>query len=358
MEDNFKDYLIRMKPFIDGGIASLLAEKKDLDEEVGAMLMKGKRLRGALLFYVADAVRDQNTPFPVKEAMDLAVAVELAHSASLILDDMLDEDCTRRGLPTLHLTRGQKQAMLDTIGVLTLPYDLAGEHGRIYTQTLAETQRRMASGVIREMVKKPDLPASRLYDTIITKKTGCLFGLATMWGYLIGHRIGIIHETKMVEQPTVMQAFTVPPMVNLVTAGGWRRWGIHVGKAMQIADDIADLYAIERDEREKKSWGSEALLLLLSADLVIKDLVSDLKDLALQPERAKLLLSQKGVKEALKIKLVEESAAAVQILMGMEDLSQDIFKQLGAVPFIIEDIMIGEVTEARDDGHEERESSH
>jgi len=324
MEDNFRDYLVRMKPFIDGAIAALLMKRKeDFDDEVKPLLLRGKRLRGSLLFYVADALRDPNQPFPMKKVMELAVAVELAHSASLILDDMLDEDCTRRGLPTLHLSRGQKQAMLDTIGVLTLPYEIAGEYGDCYTQSLAETQRRMASGVLREMIRKPDLPATRLYDTIITKKTGCLFGLATLWGFL-----AVREEVPMIKPWEVMKE--------------WRRWGVHVGKAMQIADDIADLLAIELDNREKKSWGSEALLLLLSADHAAKELVGDLKDLTLHREKAKLLLSHAGVKEALKERMTEETTAAMEILFKME-MDPDAFKLLGQVPFIIEDIMIGEV---------------
>jgi len=321
MEDNFRDFLIRMKPYVDGGIAAVLMKKtEDFDDEMRLLLLKGKRLRGCLLLYVADLLREPDQPLTALPALDLAVAVELAHSASLILDDMLDEDCTRRGLPTLHLSRGQKQAMLDTIGVLTLPYDLAGAHGQVYTQSLAETQRRMASGVLREMIRKPDLPASRLYDTIITKKTGCLFGLATGWGCMVAEGPERAHFYE------------------------WRRWGIHVGKTMQIADDIADLLAIERDDRGKKPWGSEALLLLLSADHAAKELATDLKDLTLHPEKAKLLLSHAGVKEALKEHMIEETTAAMEILLKME-MDPDAFKLLGQVPFIIEDIMISEVTD-------------
>ncbi len=36
-------------------------------------------------------------------ALDLASAVEIAHAASLIVDDMLDDDNIRHGMPALHL---------------------------------------------------------------------------------------------------------------------------------------------------------------------------------------------------------------------------------------------------------------
>jgi len=337
--DNFRTFLARVKPDIDQKIAEVLTREHEIDEEVKPLLLKGKRLRGGLLLYVADNLKPQGAGLDWKKALDLAVAGELSHGASLILDDMLDEDLTRRGLPTLHLSRGQKQAMLDTIGILTLPYEIAGKYGDCYTQSLADTQRHMALGVLREMfeIRTRDLPAGSLYDTIITKKTGYGFGLAALWGFMAAKD-------------------DVPMIKPWVEMEKWRTWGIHVGKTMQIADDIADLLAVDLDNRGKRSWGSEILLLMIGTEHLAKDLVSDLKDLELHPEKTKLILSHAGVKEALKDRMVKESTAAMMILMKME-MDPDVFKLLGQVPFIIADIMLGEVLGEDRGGHKEREGT-
>jgi len=336
----FQDFLGEVKPEIDRRIGNLLTQEEELDEEVKTLLLKGKRLRGGLLLYVLEALEGRvpsihehfaNTPgiAPVSHrwvvGMDLACAVELAHSASLILDDMLDEDLTRRGLPALHLSRGQKQAMLDTIGVLTLPYDLAGKWGQVYTQSLTATQRHMASGVIRELIKKPDLPATRLYDIIITKKTGCLFGLSTLWGFLAARG-----DIPVIKPWEVMRA--------------WRTWGVHVGKVMQIADDLVDLAAVKRGTREKRSWGSEALLLLMTVDLTAKSLVTDLKHGTLDTSKARLFLSNEGVWTALNRRLQDEKMAALQYITDQNLLpgSFNHWDNFRKTPWEIEEIMLGE----------------
>ena len=65
-------------------------------------------------------------------ALDLASAVEIAHASSLIVDDMLDEDDTRHGMPALHVTAGHKSAMLSTIGLLSYPYQIASRYGEAW----------------------------------------------------------------------------------------------------------------------------------------------------------------------------------------------------------------------------------
>ncbi|MCE5339353.1 MAG: polyprenyl synthetase family protein [Methanomicrobiaceae archaeon] len=204
-----------------------------IDPGVVPLLLRGKRMRAGLLLCIHTALA--RAAAPTRQALDLACAVELAHAASLILDDMLDGDTVRRGVPSLHLTRGEGRAILDAVGILALPYALAAPYGTRYVTMLASTQQSMVRGVAWEMLGEARLPVVELYDAIITRKTGCLFSLAAAWGAMAaGGDDGIVAM--------------------------FADYGLSAGKAMQIADDITDLHALAAGVRGCRP-GSEALLL-------------------------------------------------------------------------------------------------
>lgn len=79
----------------------------------GAMA-HGKRLRPCLLRHVAGPDADPEA------VLDMAVALEMVHSASLVLDDLpaMDNALLRRGRPTTHVLHGEATAILTAIGLL------------------------------------------------------------------------------------------------------------------------------------------------------------------------------------------------------------------------------------------------
>lgn len=80
----------------------------------------GKRLRPLLVIMAA---RDLGWPGP---ALDVGCALELVHTASLILDDLpcMDDAKTRRGKPAIHMSFGEDVANLASIALLTRAYGL------------------------------------------------------------------------------------------------------------------------------------------------------------------------------------------------------------------------------------------
>lgn len=289
---SFQEYLDQVKPIVDARICEV-ASRKLRDDYLVRLLMRGKRLRAGLLSLVFESTSGKS----LDGTVDLACAVELAHSASLIIDDMLDEDEMRRGMPTVHMTEGQKRAMLDTVGILSLPYDLVVPYGERFVQSLAATQRGMVSGVLKEVLHDSELPASKIYDLIIKQKTGKPFGLAASWGYLAG-----LNGKKNGANGQLQK---------------WTAYGIHVGKAMQIADDIADLDQVMRT-RKKAGVGSELLLLrCVTAERLAKELFSDIRKMTLHFEKAKELWSREGVQESLRLKLQKEITAAQETVLDI-----------------------------------------
>ncbi len=224
----FALYLAEIRPEIDARIERFLSSLHpgDLSDDTMVLLRGGKRLRAGMTMLLFDALADQ----PRSAAIDLAAAIEIAHATSLILDDILDEDGERRGRPTLHLSLGLKRTILEVTGVLSFPYALISRYGGWYVEEMARTHYRMVQGVLGEIEGEPAIPLPERYDRVIASKTGELFGLAAGYGAAIaGSPSSIVRSAA--------------------------RYGRSVGKAMQVADDIADL------SRSGKPSGSEALLL-------------------------------------------------------------------------------------------------
>jgi geranylgeranyl pyrophosphate synthase len=313
----FQNYLSVIKPEIDERI-EFITTAGLVDPDVIPLLLNGKRLRGGLLMLVYESISKSDN---YNKALDLACALELAHSASLILDDMIDEDDIRRGLPTLHLTHGHKKAMLEAIGILSLPYDLAANSGSQYVSMLADTQRIMVSGAVKELFKNPDLPASKLYDMIITHKTGRLFSLAAKWGY--------------------MAALGLPK--DAPGAFIFGNYGLHCGKAMQTADDITDLYEIMGGEKTS-NFGSEILLLsCVGVDGLAKEFMRDLKNRDLDFSKVnKLKHTIHNTLVGMHDKEIEKATSCVDEMSNWYNINHDNKERLKTAPREIVKVMKGE----------------
>ena len=72
----------------------------------------GKYLRPSLAILSAKAIKPDMTIEQRAQLINLCVAVELIHSASLVHDDIIDNDLIRRGQKTLNNIYGRKVAVL------------------------------------------------------------------------------------------------------------------------------------------------------------------------------------------------------------------------------------------------------
>lgn len=231
---SFLAYLDRIKPKVDERIQHLFENGSEgsVDRRLEAPLRHGKRLRAGLLMLIFETYGQEKGR---EMALDLASAVEIAHTSSLIVDDMLDEDDSRHGLPTLHLTAGHKSAMLGTIGLLSYPYQITSRFGEECVLGMARTHRAMVQAATREMKGVPRFRIAETYEGIIENKTGLLFGLAARYG-----------------------AYAAGCTANTIELCS--EFGTLTGKVMQIADDMTDLDALLNGRKTGIS-GSEAILL-------------------------------------------------------------------------------------------------
>jgi geranylgeranyl diphosphate synthase, type II len=231
----FHSYLEGVKPIIDERIMANIGNgpaEASIDPRLETSLRLGKRMRAGLLMLIFETFGEEGGR---QMALDLASAVEIAHAASLIVDDMLDEDDTRHGISSLHITSGHKSAILGTIGLLSYPYQIASRYGGDCVLGLARTHRAMVRGATRELKSVPSFGVGQTYDRIIENKTGVLFCLTARYG--------------------AMAAGCSPEMTEKCAD-----FGMLTGKAMQIADDVTDLRSLLNGQKAKIG-GSEVILL-------------------------------------------------------------------------------------------------
>lgn len=96
---------------LEGEIAKSLSSNNPLLEKIAKHVFQagGKRLRPAISFFIAKAI---NNSVIEQKHYDLAVALELVHTATLIHDDVLDNAETRRGILTINKQWSDKTAVI------------------------------------------------------------------------------------------------------------------------------------------------------------------------------------------------------------------------------------------------------
>ena len=95
---------------VDAQIENILAtlEPEELRESsIYLTRAGGKKIRPALTMLSCQAVSGST-----EKAINAAVAIELIHTFSLIHDDIMDNDDTRRGLAAVHKVWGEPTAIL------------------------------------------------------------------------------------------------------------------------------------------------------------------------------------------------------------------------------------------------------
>lgn len=173
----------------------------------------GKRLRPALALLAGGA-----TGSICSSHLDLAVIVELIHAATLVHDDILDGADKRRGQPTANAKWGNAISVLlgDCLFAHALKLSTSFPNGEI-SRRIAHAASDVCSGEIIQTQRRFDLKLSVPdYYKIIEMKTAALFAAACELGALINEA-----------SPEVISAL--------------RTFGLRLGTAYQIYDDVLDL---------------------------------------------------------------------------------------------------------------------
>jgi octaprenyl-diphosphate synthase len=175
----------------------------------------GKRLRPVIALLAAKA-----TGYSGTRHIDVAVIIELIHTATLLHDDVVDASKMRRGRETANLVWGSEASVLvgDFLYSRAFQMMVDLQNMRIL-EILADSTNTIAEGEVMQLVNchDPDITEQRYLDTI-HNKTAKLFEAAAELGVVISG--GQAHlETALA------------------------RYGRHLGTAFQLVDDALDYSA-------------------------------------------------------------------------------------------------------------------
>jgi geranylgeranyl diphosphate synthase, type II len=148
-----------------------------------SLFAPAKRLRPILSLLVADILHGQP-----ETVLPAGCAIEMVHTASLILDDLpsMDDAATRRGRPTCHVAHGEATAILAAFGLLNRAFEILGEgwEGAPDAVTRAGIVKELAGAIGLDGMIAGQMSDLALTDRAIdfptlefihSRKTGALF---------------------------------------------------------------------------------------------------------------------------------------------------------------------------------------
>lgn len=228
-----KAYAEEIDVVIDDSLSKL--EPESLYESSEYLIKAGgKKFRPALTLLSCQAVGGKP-----EKALKAAAAIELTHTFSLIHDDIMDNDDTRRGKPAVHKVWGEPLAILAGDSLFAKSFELLSQsaedniaYERVVDalQVLTNSCINICEGQVLDMAFEDTFNVTKdEYMNMIYKKTGDLITASTTIGAIMGGA-----------SSNEIQAL--------------RTYGKQIGLAFQIQDDYIDLTG---DESIGKPVGSD-----------------------------------------------------------------------------------------------------
>lgn len=225
----------RLSQLMDNGAPQLLRDSMAYSLEAG-----GKRIRPAMNLMANELLGGDRA-----EAMDLACAIEMIHTYSLIHDDLpaLDNDTLRRGRATNHVVFGEAQAILAGDGLLNYAYEVMLDNALRHPQNAAAHLE--AINIMARAAGITGMIAGQVQDVFLEGKEISFEQLSYIHAHKTGDMItGALLSGLELCHPAQQQREAL------------RRYGENVGLVFQIVDDVLDVTA---GEELGKSRGKDAL---------------------------------------------------------------------------------------------------
>lgn len=194
-------------------------EPKGLYEPIGYTLASGgKRIRPTLALIAAKLFGGKE-----EEVLPAALALEVFHNFTLLHDDVMDRAQVRRGRPTVHVKWDDNTAILSGDQMLIEAYRLLSGVTADKLPQVLRWFNDMATGICEGQQYDVDFEHSAQvqladYMKMIELKTSVLLAYALKIG-------GYIAGANAAQQEALYQ------------------YGLHIGLAFQIQDDILDVYS-------------------------------------------------------------------------------------------------------------------
>jgi geranylgeranyl diphosphate synthase type II len=181
----------------------------------------GKRVRSVLVLWCCELVGGRIN----SDAEIASSAIEMVHTYSLIHDDLpaMDDDDLRRGMPTCHRAFDEATAILTGDALLTLAFEVLAKGidrpaiaVRLISQLAQDAGAAgMIAGQMADLRAEKSVGTKEMLEYIHINKTAKMFRCAAAMGAICGD--------------------ATEKQLDCLC-----EYGLHVGLAFQIADDILD----------------------------------------------------------------------------------------------------------------------
>jgi len=211
------DLIADDKQAVDRLIQQRLASNVVLIDQISHYIINsgGKRLRPVLVLLAARALGYQGN-----QHIDLAAVVEFIHTATLLHDDVVDASELRRGQQSANAVFGNEASVLVGDFLYSRAFQMMVDVGSMRVmQILSDATNTIAEGEVLQLLNchDPDTTEERYMD-VIHYKTAKLFEAAT--------QLGAVLAGRPVDEERAMA-----------------RYGMHLGTAFQLIDDVLDYSA-------------------------------------------------------------------------------------------------------------------
>ncbi|NLR09030.1 MULTISPECIES: polyprenyl synthetase family protein [Lactobacillaceae] len=206
-------------------LAAVQLDNQPIHSKILALLNAGGKLLRPGYFYLFAAFGDQATPEQLRAG---AAALEILHVGTLIHDDVIDESPTRRGVRTIQMKYGQRNAIYAGDFMFTAYFNqvLKSTTERDLIQSHIDAMHRILQGELSQMALNYQENISiDAYLREIAGKTAELFALSCYQG------------ARLAAAPA-----------EVITKA--REIGLAIGSAYQILDDILDYAGDPRKTRK------------------------------------------------------------------------------------------------------------
>jgi octaprenyl-diphosphate synthase len=208
-------YVSRELDLVEQSLVSAIASRERSLTEISGHLIYGggKRVRPMVTLLAFLAFGGERT----KDIVDIATAIELIHTATLLHDDIIDGAETRRGKESAFKKFGLKSTLVAGDFLFIRAFEFAGKFDETVVQWTADACALLTEGeMLQGFFNRNRTVTLDDYIEIVTRKTASLFQTGAKVGaYLAGANAALIAETE--------------------------RYGLNMGIAFQMIDDILDV---------------------------------------------------------------------------------------------------------------------
>jgi len=170
---------------VERAMRDQLSGESDVMLAIGEHVLSsgGKRMRPALVLLTAELCG-----YTGPRAVQIAAAIELLHTATLLHDDVVDLSDLRRGQPSANAVWGNRRAVLAGDFLYARSSNIIIDDGSLeIVERFADTIRLMAEGELLQLEFSFDVAATEAqYYRVIDRKSARLLSVACEVGAILG----------------------------------------------------------------------------------------------------------------------------------------------------------------------------